>query len=347
MQPREEEVFRTLNTRRIWLPIVIGIGIIIYLFVRDGSFSLPNLRLISQANWRYMLLALLAVFVRDLGYICRLKVLTNNNLSWQSSFYIIVLWEFSSAVTPSVVGGGVVAIFLLLKEGISLGRSLAYVIITSVLDNLFFISATSLGFWGVYEPIFASVSALGGSMGSSLQSLFWLSHILVLTYTLTMLGALFLRPKLFQWILLKITSIGFLKRWQQAARRHGDELVLASKALQGAHYAYWLQVGGITLVTWVVRYLVVNIIMAAYVDLSVGDHLLVLGKQIIMWVVMLFSPTPGSSGTAEFFYKQFYEGLLGDYTLITNVLWRLLTYYLYLILGAIYLPRWIKRVLAR
>ena len=347
MQPKEEEVFKTLNTRRIWLPVAIGISIVIYLFVRDGSFSLTSLRLISQADWRYMLLAFLAVFVRDLGYIYRIKVLTNNNLSWLSSFYIIVLWEFSSAVTPSVVGGGVVAIFLLLKEGISLGRSLAYVIVTSVFDNLFFISATALGFWGVYAPIFASMSTLGDNMGSSLQFLFWLSHVLVFAYTLTMLGALFLRPKLFQWILLKITSIGFLQRWRQAARRHGDELVLASKALQGAPYAYWLRVGGITLVTWLVRYLVVNMIMAAYVDLSFEDHLIILGKQIVMWVVMLFSPTPGSSGTAEFFYKQFYEGLLGDYTLITSVIWRILTYYLYLIFGVFYLPRWIKRVVAR
>ena len=120
MKPKEEEVFRTLNIGRIWLPIAIGIGIVIYLFVSDGSFSLSNLRLIGQANWRYILLAFLAIFVRDLGYVYRIKVLTNNNLSWLSSFYIIALWEFSSAVTPSVVGGGVVAIFLLLKEGISL-----------------------------------------------------------------------------------------------------------------------------------------------------------------------------------------------------------------------------------
>ena len=79
--------------------------------------------------------------------------------------------------------------------------------------------------------------------------------------------------------------------------------MLASRALQGAPFSYWLRVGCITLVTWLARYLVVNMIAAAYVDLSSGDHLMILGKQIIMWVVMLFSPTPGSSGTAEFFYK--------------------------------------------
>ncbi|MGB3585471.1 MAG: TIGR00374 family protein, partial [Tunicatimonas sp.] len=53
---------------------------------------------------------------------------------------------------------------------------------------------------------------------------------------------------------------------------------------------------------------------------------------------------PGSSGTAEFFFNQFFYEFLGDYTIVTNILWRMLTYYPYLLLGAIFLPRWIKRV---
>ena len=346
MKPNEEKVFKTLNIRKIWLPVVIGIGIIFYLFVSDDNFDLTHLRLISQANWRYMLLTFLAIIVRDLGYMYRIRTLTRRDLSWQSSFHVIVLWEFSSAVTPSVVGGGIVAVFLLLKEGIGLGRSLAYVIITSVFDNLFFLGATALGFWGLYEPVFASISTLDANMGDSLKVLFWFSHALVLTYTLIMLGALFARPNLFKWILLKITSVGFLRRWQQAAHRQGDELILASKALQGEPFTYWLQVGCITLVTWIVRYLVVNMIVAAYVDLNLLEHLMILGKQIVMWTAMLFTPTPGGSGMAELFYKRLYGATLGDYTLVANVLWRMLTYYLYLILGVIYLPRWVKRVFA-
>ncbi len=345
MKPNEERAFKTLHIRRIWLPVVIGISIVFYLFTSGGNFELTHLYLIRRADWRCLLLAFLFIVVRDLGYIYRIRVLANKELSWQSSFYIIILWEFAAAVTPSVIGGGVVAIFLLLKEGISLGKSLAYVIVTSIFDNLFFISATALGFWGVYEPIFSSISDLNISISSGLKPLFWLSHTLVLTYTLIMLGALFGRPKLFRWILLRITSIGFLKRWQRAAQRQGDELILASKALQGRSPSYWLQVGCITLITWIARYLVVNMIMAAYVDLSFVDHLMILGKQIMTWTVMMFTPTPGGSGMAEFLYKQLYEGILGNYTLITNLLWRILTYYVYLILGVIYLPRWLRKVL--
>jgi uncharacterized protein (TIRG00374 family) len=344
MKLDEKKVFKTLNINRIWLPVALGLGVAFYLSVSDDSFSLANLSLIGKADWRYIFLVFLAVIVRDLGYMYRIRALTHNDLSWLSSFYIIVLWEFSSAVTPSVVGGSLVAIFLLLKEGINLGKSLAYVIITSIFDNLFFIGATALGFFGAYDAIFSDMSVLESRLGSSLKFLFWSSHALVSTYTFIMLLAVFMRPKLFRWALLKITSIGFLKRWQQAARKHGDEIILASQALQGETFSYWLKIGGITLVTWSARYLVINLIIAAYIPLDFVDHLVILGKQVIVWTVMLVSPTPGSSGTAEFFYQQLHKAVLGDYTLITGVLWRVLTYYLYLIMGIVYLPRWIKRV---
>lgn len=344
MEPDAKKVFKTLNLNKIWFPLGLGIGVAIYLFVRDEAFSRSSFSLIGKADWRYLLLLLFAVIIRDWAYIQRIRILTHANLSWLHSFYVIVLWEFSSAVTPSVVGGSLVAVFLLFKEGIQLGKAIAYVIITSIFDNLFYIGATSLGFWGVYDPIFTGISTLEPKLGSSLRILFWGSYIAVSGYTLIMLIALFIKPQLFRWILLKITDIRFLKRWQQAACRHGDEIVLASAVLQRERVSYWLRVGLATLASWSARYLILNLIMAAYVSLAFADHLYILGKQVIMWSIMLVSPTPGSSGTAEYFHKQLYGNTLGECTLITTVLWRLFTSYIYLVLGAICLPRWVKRV---
>ena len=138
MKPEAQTIFKTLSVKRIWIPVLVGLGVVFYLFASDDNLSLAHLSLIGKADWRYIILVLLAAIVRDWGYMYRIRTLTHADLSWLSSFYVIVLWEFSSAVTPSVVGGSLVAIFLLLKEGINLGRSLAYVIITSILDNLFF-----------------------------------------------------------------------------------------------------------------------------------------------------------------------------------------------------------------
>ncbi len=344
MEPDAKKVFKTLNINKIWVPVALSVGVALYLFVSDENFDWDSLRLIGHADGRYMFGVFLAILVRDLGYMCRLRVLTHGDLSWLSCFYVVLLWEFSSAVTPSVVGGSVVAIFLMLKEGVNLGRSLAYVIITSIFDNLFFISAASLGLLGYYDGIFAELSGLELKLDSSLKVLLWSSHAFVSAYTLIVLLAIFVQPNLFRWTLVRLTSVGFLKRWQAAAQQHGDEVVLASQVLQGEGVGYWLRVGLATFVTWGARYLVLNLIIAAYVPLGFMEHLTVLGKQVIMWTIMLVSPTPGSSGTAEFFYKQLHGGVLGDYTLITDVLWRLVTSYFYLILGAIFLPRWVKRV---
>ncbi len=87
-----------------------------------------------------------------------------------------------------------------------------------------------------------------------------------------------------------------------------------------------------------------NALISAFVPLDLFDHIIVFARQVIMWIVMMISPTPGSSGTAEFFYAQFFAQFLGKYTFVTSIVWRLLSYYPYLILGAIFLPRWIRQV---
>jgi len=71
--------------------------------------------------------------------------------------------------------------------------------------------------------------------------------------------------------------------------------------------------------------------------------MVIFSRQIIMWIVMLISPTPGSSGTAEYFFTQFFFQYLRDYTFVSAIFWRLMSYYPYLLLGAIFLPRWVKK----
>ncbi len=72
----------------------------------------------------------------------RIRLLTDKQLSWRNSFHVIMLWEFASSVTPpSIVGGSAVALFIVTKEGIKPGRATAIVMITALLDELFFISS--------------------------------------------------------------------------------------------------------------------------------------------------------------------------------------------------------------
>lgn len=72
--------------------------------------------------------------------------------------------------------------------------------------------------------------------------------------------------------------------------------------------------------------------------------LVVYAKQVVMGIIVLLSPTPGGSGLAEFIFNDF----LGMYVApglapAIALLWRLLSYYPYILIGAILLPRWVRR----
>ena len=52
---------------------------------------------------------------------------------------------------------------------------------------------------------------------------------------------------------------------------------------------------------------------------------------------------PGNAGTAEFIFPVFYRDFAGQYSFISSILWRLSTYYPYLIAGVLLIPRWWKK----
>ncbi len=337
MDNRSEKALKTLNPNKAIIPVVIGLAIVLYLFFTDPDLTVDNLKLIFKASFPVLLLSFLVLFARDLGYIYRIRTLTNKDLTWKSSIYVILLWEFASAVTPSVVGGTAVAIFILMKENIKFGRAIAYVILTAILDNLYFIIGAPLVLFFTDGEVFP------GYYGKW-STFFYISYSLITIYTLLMCFAVFFKPRFFKWLLYKITSFKYLKKWRNEAVEQGDELILASQELRGKAVSYWVKIITATAFIWTARYLLLNTIIAAFTGPSITDHISLFSRQIIMWVVMLISPTPGAAGFAEVSFGGFFEDYLGEYILIINICWRMLTFYFYLILGIVVLRKWISKV---
>ena len=344
MEINSKEIVKTLNPNKIWIPVLIGLAIVAYLFLSDPDVTADKLKLILDARWLPLVIALLVILARDSGYVYRIKVLTNHELDWKSSIYVIILWEFASAITPSVVGGTTIVVLVLMKEGIKFGKALAYVMLTSILDNLFFLLMSPVALIYSKDELFPQTGDMQLPMGDSLQVLFLISYALIASYTLVMIYALLIRPRGFKWFLVKLGSFRFLRRWRYTMSNHGDEVMLASRQLRGKGARYWITILSMTFFVWCARYAMLNCLIAAFVELDWSTHLLIFSRHLMMWIVMLVSPTPGASGAAEFFFAQFFTEFLGDYTFVTNILWRLLSYYPYLLLGAIFLPKWIRRV---
>ena len=344
MKLDNKQIFKTLNPNKVWVPVAIGLGIVFLMFYLDPTVNARTLSGVFDASVGPFLLALLFIFLRDAGYVYRIREITDKHLTWVRAIYVIILWEFASAVTPSIVGGTAVAVFILHKEGIKLGKALAFVMVTAILDNLFFVIGAPIILFMAQGHIFPDTRTMELRLGNSLQYLFWFSYSLYAIYSFVMAAALFYRPRVFKWILLKMFSLKWIRKWKANANEYGNQIIAASEEFKDKSYKFWFSIGLATVFIWSSRYFMLNALISAYENLSWFDHIIVFARQIIMWIVMMVSPTPGSSGTAEFFFAQFFSEFLSGYTFVTSIVWRLLAYYPYLILGAIFLPRWIKHV---
>lgn len=344
MDQNKKTLLKNFSPVKILIPVLLGLGATIWLFVKDDRLN--DLKGITEANIWWLLAAVLVLFIRDAGYMYRIRSLTDKFLTWRNSLDVIMLWEFASAITPSVVGGTAIATIILNKEGIPLGKSLAYVMFTAVLDNMFFIVAAPLVLLATQGQVFPTFD-LDPSYVTNLQMAFYISYCLIAVYTFIMIYALFIKPRAFKWLLLKVTSWGFLRRWRVSAFQHGNEIVWASQQLKGKDFNYWARAIISTIFVWSARYFLLNCLIAAFTDVTFGEHMLIISRNLIFWIVMLVAITPGGAGIVEMAFPSFFGSFLGRFSSIVVVLYRLITYYPYLILGSIFLPRWIAKVFGK
>ena len=313
----------------------------------QGGFSkesmkdiLLSIQLQENGLW-FLLLAICVTFCRDLGYMIRLRILTLKEFSWKSCFNVVFLWEFASALTPGSVGGSGVAMFILKRQGLPLGRSTAIVIVTAILDNLFFLLLSCFLFIFISPFELFPVNSV---FERGVSFIFWTGFSVLIVLTLVMLFTIFLFPSMVGKIIAFIFRLPILSRWKVSADSFHTSLFTASLVFKQARFSFWMYSFLATCISWVSRYLVINFLAEAFLNLSMKDHLFVLGKQLVLWIVMLVSPTPGSSGIAEFAFRTFFESFSKSSILILvlAVIWRLITYFPYLIIGSILFPKWIK-----
>lgn len=348
MSSSDTSVLSGIKSWKIVFPIVIGLGATAWLFGREyvpGAFDAVQFTLWSVV-WFALSCCLMAT--RDVGYMLRIRILSGGELTWRQAFRVIMLWEFTSAVTPSAVGGTSVAVFFVNREGISGGRSAAIVMVTSFLDELFF----ALIFPLVVVLIgHQNVFGIDETLISNFCYLAWAGYGVKLAYILLLSYGLFFNPKGLKKLIMLLFRLPFIRRWSAKAEGIGNDLQAASEHFRYWPMRKWLRAFGATMASWIARYWVVNTLVVAFFGVgvwSLGEHFIIFGKQLAMWIMMLVSPTPGGSGFAEWVFKEFLGGYLPLGAGVALALcWRLVSYYPYLIMGAIVVPRWVKRIMKR
>ncbi len=345
MAEDEGSVLKRFSLGKILLPVIIGLSTTALLVWRASGKAGQQPLVWTSSTTGWMLLALFSLFMRDWMYMLRIRHLTDKKLTWWRTFVVIMLWEFASALAPGIIGGGFFfAIWILSREGIDAGKSITVITFTSFLDGIFIVVMAPLVYFTVgREELFGGMDTSTDWTGLGAFVIFWVVFTIIVIYKLFVAYALFFNPLFVKRALVGIFSIRFLRRWRKNMVTTGDQLIIAAGGLKKRGWNYWWPGILTTFLSWTARFSIVNCIVHAFhPGMGFGNDLVMYGKQVIMGIIVLLMPTPGGSGFAEYMFRNF----LGMYISVgpdkLAFVWRLMSYYPYIAIGAFLLPRWVK-----
>ncbi|MBK8517643.1 MAG: flippase-like domain-containing protein [Saprospiraceae bacterium] len=346
----DKSALDNLRVSKVFFPIIIGIGVIIWMMSRQLDIQELSKLNLSNHTLFWLFLAILMYVTRHLFYAWRLRIMSDYAFSWPKAIELIIIWEFSSSVSPTSVGGAGVAFFLLSQEKLSGAKTISVVLYSMVIDTVFFVFYMPLLyiFLGpiMIRPGMHVFSDIDGYGITFLTVLFFM-----MAYGALFFYGLFINPRSIKRLLIILSRWPILKRFREDLRSTAYDIVTTSVSIKNKPISFHLWSFGATTGAWITRFFAINCLIVALVSgisPAVYDHLIILARGMAMHTITAFSPTPGAAGVAEFLFGGFYSDYIpvGIAVLIALV-WRLISYYSYLLAGAIIIPVWFRQVQKR
>lgn len=341
----------TFSAWKIFLPVAIGLLVVVVMFMHDAKDE--NLKSVFDkihfTGWSIfcIFLGILCMAGRDFGLIWRFRALTDRTLTWRQAWTVDMLCEFTNCITPSAVGGSSLGPVYLNSEGVEFGRATTLMLTTLFMDELFFvISCPIVVLFSSQQDIFASS---GSDFSHGIKYTFWCVYALITVWTFILFLGIIWKPFWIRKTLNKIASWRFLRKWSSNITGLGDNMMATSRELRTKPFRFWLEVFCGTALAWTARYFVVNALFLGFLPGTDHYQWIILARQFVVWVVLMGSPTPGGAGLSEWLFSNYYGDLVGTagMALVMAILWRLITYYLYLVIGAIIVPGWLRDFYAK
>ena len=346
----QQEVLKSIRVSRIIVPILIGLTVVGYLFWKQYD---PNE--FSKIDWTghtifWILLSVGFLVIRHFAYAKRLRILSEGAFSWRKCIELIFIWEFSSAISPTSVGGSAVALFVLSQEKLSAAKTATIVLYSAILDTIFFVGTLPI-FILILGPeiIRPNMSGFDDIDGWGLT--FLGAYGLMLAYGSAFFYGIFINPRPIKKIVVGATKLKWLRKYRHKAIELGNDIIIASKEMKLKKWNFHISAFLSTATAWSCRFLLLNSLVIAFVETTPLDFISqfkLYARLETMFVIMAFSPTPGGVGIAEATFGGFvtdYMPETGNISLTIAVLWRLFTYYSYLLIGAIIIPNWIRNLI--
>jgi len=324
----------------IFFVISIGTFLMMYFFGDYEAGDQDIMRSIGEISLWFFLLALAFYIINILtdSYLVRtLLRAVDDDMPFMQCMYSVLGNEFLTAITPFQSGGQPLMVYVMHKNNVSLGKGILIVFFKTAAQIYFFALAAPIVL--LIWPEFAQIPGL---------TAFYIYGILFFGYFLSLTLLILIRPQFAKNI--SVSVFRFLGKFKYFRKRKAKMARSLRKTIQEvnifSHFTknilktrkvVFLQLFGLTILSWIFKFMVAVAVVWGLGGLSV-NVVQAVSAQTIPNFLGFFAPSPGGSGVFEFCMKKVFEkipALTPDRLFICIVIWRFITYYLSVFLGAL------------
>lgn len=311
---------------------VLGMAVVIYYTYTPGIFEHLAFKRLPG-----LLIALVVSFLRIWFSAAKIRYLAEKKISWVASFRIVFVWDFTSAITPSSIGGAPMATYAMSKEDLNLGQSTAIVLYAMLLDLFWYTLIIPLLFIAGFY-----INIIPANIGWVGEGVMFLIYFALLTYASFFAYAVLGNPKILKKALKVIFRLPFIRKFEDRVMQEADSLEKKSLELKNKPISFLIKGYFLSSMSWIARICLPTIVVLSFVP---ADVVLSFLRSAAMNLAGLFMPTPGGSGGMEGLFALFQGPLMYNkgFIGISVFLWRVISYYISIGLGMMATTWYFKR----
>lgn len=326
------EILKNIKKNTI---IIILVTILVMYFVLKKDFLLI-IKNLQNLDIKYLLIALVCFFIYIIlhSYAIYKTVNKKEKFSLKESIKHTMIVQFFNGITPFSTGGQPMEIYMLSKHGISISRASNY-----ILQNFVFYQI-ALAILGIIA-ILLNYKFHMFEQNAVLRQIVLLGFIIntlvaaVLLFISLSKKTIFKVIKYILKILYKINLIKDIDQENEKWIRRMNEFHECADELKKKKSLFFLGIvlNFIGLIAWYSIPLFLAYSLGDFISLNLMKSLT---ASAYVMVAGSFIPIPGASGGIEYAFTKFFSNFLEKNKVATIlILWRFITYYLGMILGAI------------
>ena len=318
------------------LILFIGLGVFAHIIFVLSTTEKSLILYLNKLSPGHILLIILLMLYPWVSYAARVVMWSRflkEKLSYADALRVVITADLASALSPTAVGGAPVKAALLINRGFSPG-SVGFMLTYGVIEDIIFY-ITGIVLAGFFSA--GLLSQIGQELSDFFNAYAW--QIIVIVAVLSTYFLMLYHKKIPSryriWVYLpekmRTRIFQFRTKMSQSFKEMSSNFTHALKNGKLKMVLSMLML----YIQWLSKFSVLIVILHAFnIDFNTIQ---IYVRQWVIYVTMLFIPTPGASGGAEAsFLLIFGKSIPSDITYLVVSLWRLFTYYFLLVAAVIF-----------